>query len=191
MTKARSFLHFLWAALRNPLQVSTVFQTGDKVSGIMAAAIPRGTGLPVVELGVGTGAITASIFENLDDPSQYIGLEVNGKMVEFASERFPQGRFIKASAETFMSYLNGQQAAAVMSSLPWTLMPAETVESILSSVAACLAPDGVFATYITLHVLKTPAGRRVQSAIEARFSRVENTVVGSNLPPAKVFLARV
>jgi phospholipid N-methyltransferase len=186
----RSFLHFLWAALRNPLQVSTVFQTGDKVSGILAEAIPADVSLPVVELGVGTGAITESLLERIQDPSVYVGLELNAEMLKFASKRFPKGRFVTASAETFADYLGGRPAAAVVSSLPWTLMPAETVEALLSSIAQHLAPDGVFATYITLHVLKTPAGRRVQSSIESRFPNVETKVVGSNLPPAKVFLAR-
>lgn len=186
----RSFLHFLWAALRNPLQVSTVFQTGDKVSGIMARAIPADVSNPVVELGVGTGAITESLMERIENPAMYVGLELNPEMLKFASKRFPKGRFVTASAETFADYLNGQPAAAVVSSLPWTLMPAETVETILSSIEKNLANDGVFTTYITLHVLKTPAGKRVQSSIESRFPNVETKVVGSNLPPAKVFLAR-
>lgn len=184
-----SFLHFLRAALRNPLRVSTVFQTGDKVAGLLAQSLPADTQLPVVELGVGTGAITESLLAQLQNKSVYIGLELDANMLKFAGKRFPQARFINASAETFAQYLGGQKAAGVVSSLPWTLMPPDKVEEILSSVAANLASGAALHTYITLHVLKTPAGKRVQSAIESKFSNVETTVVSHNLPPVKVFHA--
>lgn len=144
----------------------------------------------VVELGVGTGAITQVLFNKIGNADKYLGLEVNDDLIEFAQQRFPSLRFVNDSAENFAKYLDGEAAAAVVSSLPWTLMPAEAVTKTLDAVKATLVPGGVFATYMTLHVLKTPAGQRFQTQLKQRFGGYEQKVVIDNLPPAKIFIAR-
>lgn len=186
----RSFFHFLKAALKNPLRVSTVFETGNAVAGLLASIVPVNPPSPVVELGVGTGAITEFLLEKMGNPSRYIGFELDDSMVKYVSKRFPQARFIQGSAETFATHLNGERASAVVSSLPWTLMPPEQAKAILQAVAQNLNEGGAFATYITLHVLKTPAGRRMQADLSAIFTQVQTEIIANNLPPAKVFIAR-
>jgi phospholipid N-methyltransferase len=111
-------------------------------------------------------------------------------LIEFAQERFPALRFVNDSAENFAKYLDGQQCTAVVSSLPWTLMSNEAVTGTLDAVKANLIPGGIFATYMTLHVLKTPAGKRFQEQLKDRFGGYESKVVIDNLPPAKIFIAR-
>ncbi len=185
-----SFWHFFRAAIRNPRQVSTLFQTGYKVALLLARTLPETPSGPVVELGVGTGAITEALLDRISNKDIYVGLELDSRMLGYAGERFPGVHFVNASAETFVQHLKGQKAVGVVSSLPWTMMPPAKVEEVLTAVADNLAKGAAFSTYITLHVLKTPAGKRVQSAIESKFSHIETTVVASNLPPVKVFVAR-
>ena len=43
----------------------------------------------------------------------------------------------------------------------------------------------------TGHVLKTPAGKRVQSAFAETFPNLQNEFIANNLPPARVFTARM
>ena len=186
----RSFLKFFWVALRNPLQVSTAFQTGKTASFQMISAIPDRVDGMIVELGVGTGAITESLVRKVPSPKQYVGLELNEELLEFVQERFPQLRFVNESAENFARVLEGRSVSAVVSSLPWTLMPAEAVKQTLDSVREHLEVEGVFATYMTLHVLMTPAGRRFQELLRERFSRIETTIILENLPPAKIFIVK-
>jgi phosphatidylethanolamine/phosphatidyl-N-methylethanolamine N-methyltransferase len=186
----KSFIQFFWAALKNPLQVSTLFATGSTAVEALIAAVPVRPSDMVVELGVGTGAITQVLFNKIGNSQKYIGLELNDDMIEFAQERFPSLRFVNDSAENFAKYLEGHKCTAVVSSLPWTLMPAPAVTATLDSIHANLAPGGVFATYLTLHVLKTPAGKRLQDAIKERFGGFESKVVIENLPPVKVLIAR-
>jgi phosphatidylethanolamine/phosphatidyl-N-methylethanolamine N-methyltransferase len=186
----RSFFHFFWAAIKSPLQVSTLFETGPSAIQSLIAAIPARPAGMVVELGVGTGAITQTLFNKIGNADKYIGLELNDELIEFAQERFPALRFVNDSAENFAKYLDGAKAAAVVSSLPWTLMPAEAVKQTLDAAKANLIPGGVFATYMTLHVLKTPAGKRFQEALKERFGGYESKLVIDNLPPAKIFIAR-
>lgn len=188
----RAFFTFLLAALKNPLQVSTVFATGPTASQTLIDAIPDHSSHAVVELGVGTGAITQRIAPKMgSSPERYLGVELNEDLLEFVSERFPQLRFVKDSAENFPKYLtNGGKVSAVVSSLPWTLMPPAAVVGTLDGIHKHLSADGVFATYMTLHVLATPAGRRFQEQMRERFSRLETKIVIENLPPAKIFIAR-
>jgi phosphatidylethanolamine/phosphatidyl-N-methylethanolamine N-methyltransferase len=186
----RAFFHFFWAALKNPLQVSTLFETGPTAVGSLIAAVPANPAFTVVELGVGTGAITQVLFNKIGNAQKYLGLELNDDLIEFAQERFPALRFVNDSAENFAKYLDGKKASAVVSSLPWTLMPNAAVLKTLDSISENLAPGGVFATYLTLHVFKTAAGKRFQDALKDRFGGFESKVVIDNLPPAKIFIAR-
>ncbi len=186
----RGFFQFLLAAVKNPLQVSTIFSTGSTVAGVLAQAIPVGGSGPVVELGVGTGAITETLLETAGVRESYLGIEVSGDMTKFARERFPGIQVYEDSAENFAKYLGGKKARAVVSSLPWSLMPQETVEQILNAVAANLAPGGAFSTYLTFHVLKTPAGRRLAQGLSEKFKTVETRFVKTNIPPVKVFICR-
>jgi phospholipid N-methyltransferase len=186
----KAFFKFFWAAVKNPLQVSTVFATGPTASNTLTDAIPAGAGGAVVELGVGTGAITQTLLGKISAPERYIGLELNTELLEFVKERFPQLRFENDSAENFPKYLDGQPVSAVVSSLPWTLMPNQAVTGTLDAIHKTLTENGVFATYMTLHVLATPAGRRFQEQLKERFSRLESKIVIENLPPAKIFIAR-
>jgi phosphatidylethanolamine/phosphatidyl-N-methylethanolamine N-methyltransferase len=186
----RSFFRFFWAAIKSPLQVSTLFETGPSAVQSLIAFVPANPTAMVVELGVGTGAITQVLFNKIGNSQKYVGLELNDDLIEFAQERFPALRFVNDSAENFPKYLDGQKASAVISSLPWTLMPNDAVTLTLDAIRDNLVPGGVFATYLTLHVLKTPAGKRLQEQIKERFGGFESKVVLDNLPPAKIFIAR-
>lgn len=185
----RPFLHFFWTALKNPRQVSTLFQTGLTASEVMSRALPNPCNL-VIELGVGTGAITQSLLRKVSSPEGYLGIELNPDMIEFAQERFPQLRIVNDTAENFPKYLGGRKVSGVVSSLPWSLMPAETVTNTLNAVYDNLEEQGVFATYLTVHVLKTSGGRRMQAKLQEKFSRLESQVVFENLPPVKIFIAK-
>src|SRR4051812_40689266 len=118
----RSFFHFFLAALKNPLQVSTLFETGQTASQMLTSAVPEQSQL-IVELGVGTGAITRTLLTKVDSPEKYLGIELNQDLIEFAQERFPTLKFINDSAENFPKYTQGKKVSAVVSSLPWTVMP--------------------------------------------------------------------
>jgi phosphatidylethanolamine/phosphatidyl-N-methylethanolamine N-methyltransferase len=185
----RPFLHFFWAALKNPLQVSTLFQTGPTASQLLTDAVPEHSKL-IVELGVGTGAITQSLLTKVDHPDQYLGIELNSDLIGFAQERFPTLKFVNDSAENFAKYLKGQKVSAVVSSLPWTVMPQSVVANVIQAVHDNLQPGGVFTTYLTVHVLKTPAGRRMQMLLQEKFTSLDSKVVFENLPPAKIFVAK-
>lgn len=186
-----SFFHFLKAALKNPLRVSTVFETGPSVAKILVSVVPENAQGLVVELGVGTGAVTEVLLEKLGpETSRYVGFELDQSMVNFVRKRFPNARFEVEPAETFTQHLGGQKVSAVISTLPWTLMPPETVTTILQGIKDNLPDNGGFATYVTGHVLKTPAGKRVQTAFAATFPNLKSEFITNNLPPARVFTVK-
>lgn len=85
----------------------------------------------------------------------------------------------------------GGPVDAVVSGLPWTVMPAAERNRTLDAVAAALVPSGRFTTFACLHAAWTPPGRHRAAGLRERFGPVERgPVVWPNLPPAFVHLAR-
>src|SRR5512145_1917528 len=58
-------LVFLKAWLKSPLRVGAIAPSGDRLARAMAQVVPRRSALPVVELGGGTGSITAALLRRI------------------------------------------------------------------------------------------------------------------------------
>lgn len=79
---------------------------------------------------------------------------------------------------------------AVVSGLPWTVMPQNRRGHILDAVAEVLAPGGRFTTFAHLHAAWTPPARHLTAELAHRFDRLERSkAVWANLPPAFVHRA--
>jgi phospholipid N-methyltransferase len=78
----------------------------------------------------------------------------------------------------------------VVSSLPWTLLPPVQRRSMLATIAATLAPDGVFTTITTLTALPTRV-RDLRRSLESTFDEVVAAApVWRNLPPSRLYVCR-
>ncbi|MEV5845836.1 methyltransferase, partial [Streptomyces sp. NPDC051985] len=79
---------------------------------------------------------------------------------------------------------------AVVSGLPWTVMPQNRRGHILDAVTEVLTPGGRFTTFAYLHAARTPPARHLTAELARRFDRLERTrTVWANLPPAFVHRA--
>ena len=84
----------------------------------------------------------------------------------------------------------GEPVDAVISGLPWTVMPQNRRGYILDAVTEVLAPGGRFTTFAYLHAAWIPPARQFAAELACRFDRLERSrTVWANLPPAFVHRA--
>ncbi len=186
-----SFYEFLKASLKSPMQTSTFVESGPRVGKRFARHLHLRDDQIVVELGVGAGAITEHILEKLKSPKQYVGFELNADLHKFlANEKFPDLEIHHASADTLAEVVKGRKVGAVISTLPWSLIPREVRHSILGQVHECLEPGGTFSVFLALHMLWTPSARDFWATLTERFPDYTYTDEILNMPPCRLYFAR-
>lgn len=185
---ARDTLEFVKAALRRPLEVSTVFPTSKSLAETTLNLADFSRAEKIVELGTGTGAITKYLQPRLPRAEAYLGVELDEKMVEFMKSEFPRLRFEQGLAEDLPRWVEPESVDVVVSSLPWTVFPRETQEKTLQAIIKCLKPQGSFITYVLVNALFMPQGRALVRLLRENFRDVQKSELEwRNIPPAYVF----
>ncbi len=148
----------------------------------------------VVELGPGTGALTAAVLENMPHEADYLGLDLNAEFVRTLRERHPTRRFETAAAQDFdfnTIWPDDGAFDVIISGLPWASFPASLQNTILDHVLPRLRPGGRFVTFAYWGFHQLPAGRRFRGLLHSRLDGVESSrVLWANLPPAFIYVGR-
>jgi len=187
---AREVIEFIKAALRNPLDVSTVFPTSPALAEAMLAQGDLSNASRIVEIGSGTGAITKHIAKRLSDPGMYLGVELDPRMVEFLRRAFPTLKFENGPAEHLPRWVPEESVDLVISSLPWTLFPTDIQTKTVDAIISSLKPGGVFITYICVNAMLYPQARPFIKKLNQSFSEVSRSALEwRNIPPAFIFRA--
>ncbi|QGK72445.1 methyltransferase domain-containing protein [Allosaccharopolyspora coralli] len=195
---SRATLHeyrtFLSRALQRPSTVGAVLPTSQHVASAVADVVPA-TGTPtVVELGPGTGALTDLVEQRLPSGSRHLAVEIDPDMVDYLRRSRPWLEVHHADAADLPTLLNQQgitHVDAVISSIPWTLLPLYQQRRALDAVAHSLAPHGVFTALTYITALWRPGSAAFDRALRTTFEEVvPRTPVWRNVPPARVYICR-
>lgn len=181
-------IEFVKAAIKNPLDVSTVFPTSRWLAARLLDEVLITNDSFIVEVGAGTGAITQHLLRRLSKPSeQYLGVELNQQMVNYLRTYFPNMKFEQGPAQNLSVWLGEKKADGIVSSLPWTVFSEAVQRETLSAVYDSLKPGGVFVTYMCLNSSWYPQAKRFKEKINSMFRSVDKTPVEwRNIPPAFV-----
>lgn len=185
---------FLQRAVSKPGQVGAVAPSSPHLAREMGSVIPR-TGSPVVvELGPGTGALSAAIANRLPAGGRHVAIELDSGMVEHLNRDLPWLEVIEGDATQLGSLLSAagiDQVDAVVSGLPWSIFPAKLQHDILQQVGAVLIPGGAFTTFAYLHALGMSGARQFRRRLDISFDEVLTTrTVWRNMPPARTYVCR-
>lgn len=166
--------------LRNPRSVGAVCPSGEQLSGDMAALIPaEGTGL-IVEIGAGTGAVTAAMLQRGIASERLLILERSPFFCRLLRQKFPHLRIVQGDAARLASYIpSGAKIDAVVSSVPLMSLPGMVRSAILRQIRDLVQPGGCVIQYTYLLWGPSPF-RRVGYACDRR------RFVLRNLPPARL-----
>lgn len=193
---ARDKFEFMKAAIRRPLEVSTIFPTSRPLAETLLDLSDLFDAQTVVELGPGTGAITRHLAQRLgqrfasrpDLGNGYFGIEIDEPMVMYLRESFPALRFEVGLAESLPMLVEPGSIDRVVSSLPWTVFSDETQTRTIDAITHALKPGGIFTTYICANALWYPQARAFVRKLKARFSSViRSDLEWRNIPPAYVY----
>ncbi|MFF4754395.1 class I SAM-dependent methyltransferase [Streptomyces sp. NPDC001270] len=177
--------------LRHPLMTGAVAASSRR----LARAMTHGVGLTdaalVVELGPGTGVFTDALLRLLPTDARLVSIELNPRLAaRLAATRHDPRLTVVTGAAADLARAAGGPVDAIVSGLPWTVMPAAERHRTLDAVAGSLVPGGRFTTFAYPHAAWTPPGRRFVADLSDRFALVERgPVVWPNVPPAFVYRA--
>lgn len=151
-------------------------------------------GEDVVELGPGTGALTAQIRRILPEPSNYLGVEREPIFVRMLRARFPELRIVNGLAERVgeMYRDNGlKRPKAIISGVPSSTQSRKTLDSIIGVLDDMMVYGSVFRTFQYVHAFPLPSARHFRSQLDSVFGpHHRGRVVFKNLPPAVVLTWR-
>jgi phosphatidylethanolamine/phosphatidyl-N-methylethanolamine N-methyltransferase len=176
------------------------------------AAVPArlpNTGRRILEVGPGTGAVTAHIVREMRGTDQLVLVERNDEFVAWLRRRLAEApefqnardriTLVHAAVEDLPE---GEPFDLIISGLPLNNFSAESVEQILAKLRRLLAPGGVlsFFEYVAIRRAKSVVSRRVDRARLRSISRLFHKVLGkyevrrdlvlANVPPAWVHHVR-
>lgn len=155
----------------------------------------------VVELGTGTGTVTAKLLTAMRPDAKLYGVEIDGPLLQATARRLPDPRLvaIHGSAADLAEHLSDAvgKVDAIVSCLGMSLLPPDLRDAITESAARVLAPGGVFVQYGYLHahviVYSTSRGFsrfHLGRHLGRYFGEQRRQIVVPNIPPAEVLVCR-
>ena len=197
---APMIFHFIRQSMRNPVTVGAVLPSGTRLARAMAvAALPNERGpMRILEVGPGTGPITAQLHRRLRPGDELNVVELNGEFCALLRKKFPE---VPIHQQSILEYEPAERVHCIVSGLPLANFPADVVTAIYQHFFKLLVPGGrlIMFHYIGLrHAIRAVAGRNDRERMDrilALEASLEPLVVGQvrvslNIPPAIVTVRR-
>jgi len=169
--------------MRNPKAVGAIVPSGRLLAGLMARDIVSGA--RVVELGAGTGSVTAALLEAGVRPEDLTIIEQSDDFADMLRERFPQSTVLQVDATALDEHCANLHGAVdyVVSSLPLMLFSAEQRAEVLRGAFRLLNAAGRFHQFTYVGPCPIDRSLREELALSVQWLGV----AALNLPPAFVY----
>ena len=185
--KFKESMIFLKRFAGNPGRIGSVTPSSRFLTRAMLSKVDWKNAKAVAELGAGTGVFTREIVKRARPDAKIFVFEIDPdlqamiknenhehKGLRICSDAQELNNIIKSEGIEFLD--------AVLSSLPFTVLPADMTKNILDAVQLSLKPDGNFVAYQYSSIMK-------KKLIE-RFAKISTSFVLFNIPPAFVYDCR-
>lgn len=186
MAPLRRNLSFLSRWLRNPKAVGAVVPSGRRLAGAMVSEIDLAAPGAVVELGGGTGNITAALVEAGVPTGAITVVERDLTLARVISARLPGVRVLQGDAVELRRLLHEAGVGpvkAVVSGLPLLTMPDRICLRIIAEAMEVLGDEGVLVQFT--YGPASPVSRRILMRLGLTARRTSWVV--DNFPPACVW----
>ena len=182
--RTKESMVFLKRFIGSPRQVGSVAPSSRFLTGAMLGRVDWKNAGAIAELGAGTGVFTREIVKCARPDAKILVFEVDPELQKLIKDEHPYhpGLKLYGDAQELLSIMKDEgidKLDFVISSLPFTVLPHDMSDNILSAVQGALKPDGHFVAYQYSSIMK--------HTLEARFSNIKTKFVFLNIPPAFVY----
>lgn len=176
-------IRFLGRLVARPSQVGAVAPSSPALARAMAAQVDPSGSDPVLELGPGTGVVTAALIARGIAPKRIVSIEFDPDFAKLVAQRFPAVRVIRGDAFDLAGTLGDTPPfAAIISSLPLVNFPLAMRLRLFRQVFERLAPNAPFVQFS--YRIKPPIPETDGIA------PMRAATVWLNIPPARVWVYR-
>jgi phosphatidylethanolamine/phosphatidyl-N-methylethanolamine N-methyltransferase len=182
-TKGAESALFFRHWLKHPLEIGAFLPSSAAVGRAMAKAVALDRPGMILELGGGTGPVTASLLEAGCQPERLIVVEREAALAAMLRQRFPRLQIVEGDATAIAEILAERgvtKLAAIVSSLPIKWFPIASQRAV---IAPCLDLAGDGGSFVQLtNALVSPVA---MSALD--LDGYEVARVWSQFPPVQVW----
>lgn len=184
-------LQFLQAFLKNPLKVGAIAPSSPELAAEMLQGITPDKDNIVLELGVGTGAITKFLRDVIPSRDSYLGIELDGELVRALNRRYPDLNIVCGNAAESYSIHEGLGLGKVrylICCLPFVSLPKEVSEAVLADIARFMDEGCELRLFQYAHGYFLPPARKIREFLKDRYGKSKRSpLILKNVPPAYTF----
>ena len=180
-------IEFLQAFLKNPTKVGSIAPSSPELAREMLKGVKPDADNIVIELGVGTGAITKFLEELVPDNRSLLGIELDEGLVRLLSKSFPDLNIVCGNAAE-MSEIHERsglgKVSYIISCLPFVSLPGEIRDGVLNEVDKFMQKGCLFRTLQYAHGYYLPSAVKFRKMMQERYGKVRRSpLVVKNVPP--------
>lgn len=177
---------FIRGWIKNPAAVGAVKPTSEVTARHMAGLLPIETGLPVLELGPGTGVITKQILNRGLPSEKLVSVEYSPAFYNHLVEQFPGVNFVNGDAfnlaET-LKHVEFDTYAGVIGAVPLLNVSMPRRISMIDQCLEMIMPNGPF-----IQISYGP--KPPVEAVPGKFTVEKSGRIYRNFPPAGIWVYR-
>ena len=181
-------LQFLQAFLKNPLKVGAIAPSSPELAAEMLQGITPDEDNIVLELGVGTGAITKFLQDVIPNKDSYLGIELDRDLVDNLHAKFDDMNIICANAADAYSIHEDSGLGKVrylICCLPFVSLPKEVSESVLIEIEKFMDEGCELRIFQYAHGYFLPPAIKLREFLKKRYGISKRSpLVLKNVPPA-------
>ncbi|HEY8559423.1 MAG TPA: methyltransferase domain-containing protein [Pyrinomonadaceae bacterium] len=179
---------FLQAFLKNPLKVGAIAPSSPELAAKMIDGIHPDEDNVVLELGVGTGAITKFLQDKIPNDKSYLGVELDRNLVRTLNRNFPSLEIVCGNATDAYSIHKKSglgNVRYIICCLPFVSLPNEVGEKILEEIDRFMQKGCTFRTFQYAHGYYMPSAIKLREFMRDRYGKSRRSkLIVKNVPPA-------
>ena len=180
-------IEFLQAFLKNPAKVGSIKPSSPELAMTMIEGIEPSADSVVIELGVGTGAITKFLQYAVPDERSYLGIELDADLVKLLRTNFPDMNIVCGNAmETASIHKRSGlgRVGYIVCCLPFVSLPAKVRSGVLEEVDKFMQAGCEFRTLQYAHGYYLPSAVKFRETMRAKYGKERRSpLVVKNVPP--------
>lgn len=181
-------IQLLQAFLKNPGKVGSITPSSPELAAEMLQGMRPDAENIVLELGVGTGAITKYLEEIIPDRNSYLGIELDRELVENINKAHPSLNVVCGNAMD--AYEIHQKSGLgkvryLVCCLPFVSLPKEVSERVLAEIEKFMAAGCELRIFQYAHGYYLPPAIKIREFLRDRYGKSRRSqLILKNLPPA-------